>query len=229
MFLANIGHWVRLKNHNRLNSNKKSTSSCFPSLIAILPFFIDSKVSILLLVSRSRTISEPKVVRFSMSRMELSRSVGTRGTTSILWIRSRSSETRISRQKKTFEAPLSLKRLAQLSRLNGVKYHFEQSCVSRSRRRLADSFWRANFSLLSGGEIKMGKIVENELRISRNLRIFTLTRVYLVRKICWTNWPFYRRYRSLNLLWPINKIRNIKMKRNFLLWINSGKKRWIRS
>lgn len=53
---------------NRLNSNKKSTSSCFPSLMAILPFLIDSKVSILLLVSRSRTISEPKVVRFSMSR-----------------------------------------------------------------------------------------------------------------------------------------------------------------
>lgn len=49
MFLANIGRWVRLKNHNRLNSNKKSTSSCFPSLMAILSFFIDSKVSILLL------------------------------------------------------------------------------------------------------------------------------------------------------------------------------------
>lgn len=124
-------------------------------LMAILPFFVNSKVSISLLASRFRTISEWKVVRFSMSRhawnyQDLWELEGQRASCEFEAVRARHE----FRDRRRRRSPLSLKRLAQLSRLNGVKYHFEQSCVSRSRRRLADSFWRANFSLLSGGEIK---------------------------------------------------------------------------
>lgn len=154
-------------------------------LIAILPFLHQFQCFNL----GFRSISEPKSrsIFDVSSRVELSRSVGTRGTTSILWIRTRSSETRISKTEEDVRrSPLSLKRLAQLSRLNGVKYHFEQSCVSRSRRRLAASFWRANFSLLSGGEIKIGKkLSRNELRISRyGKNFYSYKGIYLVRKIC---------------------------------------------
>lgn len=156
----------------------------FPvTLMAVLPFFINSKVSISVLASQFRTISEPKVVRFSTSRHAWN----------YLW------ELEEQRASCEFESVRARHEFRDRRRLLRDPFILEEVGTTVAVKRSKISLWAivrikieetsgwffltGEFSLLSEGEAKIGKIVENELKIMSEPKNFSKV-VYFVRKIC---------------------------------------------